>query len=144
MPHRNHIRNQKKKNINLPAPGRGPAIGETLDAEVFKITDFGAFVKISGNRLGLIHISQIADDYVKKVADHLKVGDRVTARVVQVRDDGKIDLTLKTAKEQMNSYPRDREFRHNIFEEKINSFLQREDKPRLKVGAQSAEVKPKS
>ena len=117
MPHRNHIRNQKKRNINLPA------IGQTMEVEVFKITDFGAFVKISGNQLGLIHISQIADDYVKKVADHLKVGDRVTARVVQVRDDGKIDLTLKSSKEDASSYPRNKEFRHNIFEEKINEFL---------------------
>ena len=120
MSHRNHIRNQKKRNISFPA------IGETMEAEVFKITDFGAFVKISGNRLGLIHISQIADDYVKKVADHLKVGDRVTARVVQVRDDGKIDLTLKSSKEDAKAYPKDKEFRTNVFEEKIDKFFRQQ------------------
>lgn len=117
MAHRNHKRSHK--NINLPA------IGEILEAEVFKISDFGAFVRLSGNRRGLIHISQIADDYVKNISEHLKVGDRVKARVVQITPDGKIDLTLKALKEQVNSYPRDKEFRTNVFAEKINSFLQR-------------------
>jgi predicted RNA-binding protein with RPS1 domain len=97
-----------------------------LEGVVFKITDFGAFVKLGGNRLGLIHISQIAEDYVKNIADHLKVGDKVTARVVQVRNDGKIDLTLKTPKEkeENNTFPKNRAFKTNIFEEKINEFLQ--------------------
>lgn len=117
---------QKRKNIALPAlhhKGAGPAIGEVLEAEVFKITDFGAFVKLSQNRRGLIHISQIAEDYVKNVSDHLKVGDKVKARVVQVTKDGKIDLTLKDLKLDANSFPRNREFRANTFEEKINEFL---------------------
>lgn len=122
MPHRNHKRNIK--NINLPA------IGETLEAEVFKITDFGAFVRLPGARRGLIHISQIADDYVKDISKHLKVGDKVTARVVQVTGDGKIDLTLKAQKEQLNSYPKNKEFKTNIFEDKINSFLQQGSLPR--------------
>jgi len=117
MPHRNH--RDKKKAIVLPA------IGEVLEAEVFKITDFGAFVKLSGARRGLIHISQIADDYVKNVSDHLKVGDKVSARVVQVTPDGKIDLTLKAVREdQQSGYPKAKEFKTNVFEEKINSFLQ--------------------
>jgi len=112
-----HKNNNKKRNINLPA------IGELLEAEVFKITDFGAFVKLSGNRRGLIHISQIAEDYVKNVSDHLKVGDKVSVRVVQVASDGKIDLTMKLPKEQSSNFPKNREFKINIFEEKINEFL---------------------
>jgi S1 RNA binding domain protein len=111
-------RSHKKRHMQLPA------VGEALEGAIFKITDFGAFVKLSGNRLGLIHISQIAEDYVKNVSDHLKVGDRITARVVGVRNDGKIDLTLKAPKEQGNSFPKDREFKTSVFEEKINEFLQ--------------------
>ena len=116
MPHRN----QKEKNRNIILP----AIGEVFEAEVIKVTDFGAFVKLPGSRRGLIHISQIADDYVKDVADHLKVGDKVTARVVQVTKDGKIDLTLKSAKEEQMSFAqKNKEFKTNIFEEKMNNFL---------------------
>ena len=110
-------KNNKRKNLNLPA------IGEVFEVEVFKITDFGAFVKFSGNRRGLIHISQIADDYVKNVSDHLKVGDRVNARVAQITKDGKIDLTLKVSKESAGSFSKDKEFRINTFEEKIEEFL---------------------
>ena len=116
MSHRDH--RDKKRNIVLPA------IGEVLEAEVFKVTDFGAFVKLPGNRRGLIHISQIADDYVKSVADHLKIGDKVSARVVQVTADGKIDLTLKAVKEEQMSFAaKNKEFKSNIFEEKINAYL---------------------
>ena len=74
-------------------------IDDVVDAEVIKIAEFGAFVKF-GNRKGLIHISQVSDSYVKKVEDHLKVGDKVKAKVIKVSPDGKIDLTLKSGKEQ--------------------------------------------
>lgn len=74
-------------------------IDHVVDAEVIKIAEFGAFVKF-GNKKGLIHISQVSDSYVKKVEDHLKVGDKVKAKVIKVTPDGKIDLTLKTGKEQ--------------------------------------------
>lgn len=122
MPHKNHNRDHKKRNV-VP-----PAVGQVVEAQVFKITDFGAFVKLPGNRLGLIHISQIADDYVKNISDHLKVGDRVNARVVQVTADGKIDLTLKMPKEQTNTFPKNKKFKTNIFEEKMNEFLNQKNK----------------
>ncbi|PIR65555.1 MAG: RNA-binding protein S1 [Candidatus Omnitrophica bacterium CG10_big_fil_rev_8_21_14_0_10_43_8] len=116
MPYQNH--KNKKRNIILPA------IGETVEVEVIKITDFGAFVKFSDNRRGLIHISQIAEDYVKNVTDHLNIGDKVSARVVQISGDGKIDLTLKAAKEEtVSAGPKNKEFRTNVFEEKFNAYL---------------------
>lgn len=74
-------------------------IDHVVDAEVIKIAEFGAFVKF-GNKKGLIHISQVSDSYVKKVEDHLKVGDKVKAKVIKVTPDGKIDLTLRSGKEQ--------------------------------------------
>ncbi len=80
-------------------------IDDVVDAEVIKIAEFGAFVKF-GSRKGLIHISQVADSYVKKVEDHLKVGDKVKAKIIKVSPDGKIDLTLKSGKEQASRQPR--------------------------------------
>ena len=71
-------------------------IDDVVDAEIIKIADFGAFVKFGSNKKGLIHISQVADSYVKKVGDHLKVGDKVKAKVMKISPDGKIDLTLKS------------------------------------------------
>ncbi|MFA5165256.1 MAG: S1 RNA-binding domain-containing protein [Candidatus Omnitrophota bacterium] len=71
-------------------------IDDVVEAEVIKITDFGAFVKFGSGKKGLIHISQVSDSYVKKVDDHLKIGDKVKAKIMKVSPDGKIDLTLKS------------------------------------------------
>lgn len=75
-------------------------IDEVVDAEVTKIAEFGAFVKFASGKKGLIHISQVADTYVKNVNDHLKIGDKVKAKIIKISPDGKIDLTLKSGKEQ--------------------------------------------
>jgi len=101
-----------------------PVIGDTLEAEVFKITDFGAFVRLPGKMRGLIHISQVSDDYVKNINAYLKIGDRVRARVLQVTEDGKIDLTLKTLKPDSETYPKDKTFKTSAFADKIEEFLQ--------------------
>lgn len=97
-------------------------VGDIVEAEVVRITDFGAFVHFSNGRKGLIHISQISDSYVKNVNDHLKVGDKVKARIITISPNGKIDLTLKTQKEPAQ-FPKDRAFKTSTFEEKLKQFL---------------------
>lgn len=107
-------------------------VDEVVEAEVTRITDYGAFVKFANGKKGLIHISQVADSYVKNVNDHLKVGDKVKARIMTVSPDGKIDLTLKTQKEapprparreNNSSYPNNKPFKTSVFEEKLKDFL---------------------
>jgi S1 RNA binding domain protein len=61
------------------------------------ITHFGAFVDLSGGVTGLVHISEIADNYVKDVKDHLKIDDVVKVKVINVDKDGKIGLSIKQA-----------------------------------------------
>jgi len=123
-------------------------IDDIVDAEVIKIAEFGAFVKF-GNRKGLIHISQVSDSYVKKVEDHLKVGDKVKAKVIKVTADGKIDLTLKSGREQaphpqreqgrrgsrqkdagyrenMSSTPNGKTFKASPFEDKLKHFEEKQ------------------
>lgn len=104
-------------------------VGEIVEAEVAKITDFGAFVKIYGRGTGLIHISQISDDFVKEVSEHLKVGDRVRARVIKLGPGKKIDLTMKGLRadsQRAKSGPACRQagFKSSDFEEKLERFLQ--------------------
>lgn len=94
--------------------------GDLIDGEVFKITNFGAFVKLSTGHKGLIHISQVSDAYVKDVNEHLKIGDKVNARVITVAGDGKIDLSLKSPQEVM---VRRSDFRFQTFESKLKKFL---------------------
>ncbi|MDO7908584.1 S1 domain-containing RNA-binding protein [Paenibacillus sp. JX-17] len=72
-------------------------VGTKLEGKVTGITHFGAFVDLSGGVTGLVHISEIADNYVKDVNDHLKINDTVTVKVINVDKDGKIGLSIKQA-----------------------------------------------
>lgn len=106
--------------------------GDIIEAEVTKITDFGAFAKINGRGSGLIHISQISDVFVKDVNHHLKIGDKLKARVIKVGPGKKIDLSLKkpASQKQKNNFSppvfpckRRAEFKTSDFEEKLKKFL---------------------
>ena len=68
---------------------------EEIVAEVTRLADFGAFVAIVGNKEGLVHISQIAEERVEKVSDYLQVGQEVTVKVVEIDRQGRIRLTMK-------------------------------------------------
>ncbi len=71
-------------------------VGEIFeDAEVVRITDFGAFVKLTANKDGLLHISQIDKQRVNKVEDFLTVGDKVKVKVLKVDDQGRVSLSRK-------------------------------------------------
>ena len=75
-------------------------VGEIYEGEVKKIMEFGAFVAIGGKKEGLVHISKITDKRVDKVEDVLKVGDTVKVKVIEIRNDGKINLTMKDIEEK--------------------------------------------
>ena len=67
-------------------------VGSKLQGKVTGITNFGAFVELPGGTTGLVHISEVADNYVKDINDHLKVNDEVLVKVINVEKDGKIFL----------------------------------------------------
>jgi uncharacterized protein len=74
---------------------------------VTNVTNFGAFVDIGVHQDGLVHISQLADKFVKDPREVVSAGDRVTVRVLEVKLDRKqIALTMKTERAQSTSAPR--------------------------------------
>jgi polyribonucleotide nucleotidyltransferase len=76
-------------------------IGKIYRGKVKKIMDFGAFVEILPGTDGLVHISQIADQRVKSVADVLKEGDEIPVKVLEVDKQGRIKLSRKEALREM-------------------------------------------
>jgi S1 RNA binding domain protein len=109
-------------------------VGSKLQGKVTGITNFGAFVELPGGSTGLVHISEVADNYVKDINEHLKVGDQVEVKVINVEKDGKIGLSIKKAKETQQRPPRSNNPRNNNrnnhdqrpkenFEQKMNRFL---------------------
>ena len=69
-----------------------PEVGEVYDGEVVGIKDFGAFVRLTPGKDGLLHISRMANGRVGKVEDVLNIGDIVKVEVIEVSDNGKISL----------------------------------------------------
>ena len=74
-----------------------PEIGMTYDAEVVKIADFGAFARFMPGRDGLVHISQICDERVENVADHLFEGQQIRVKVLDIDRQGRVRLSMKEA-----------------------------------------------
>lgn len=70
-------------------------IGGVYKGKVERIVDFGAFVNILPGKDGLVHISQISEERVENVEDHMKVGDIVKVKVLDVDARGRIKLTMK-------------------------------------------------
>ena len=72
-------------------------VGAILDGTVSSIAKFGAFVNLPERRSGLVHISEIASEYVADVNDFLQVGQAVKVKVLAVTPEGKINLSIKRA-----------------------------------------------
>ncbi|WP_202081460.1 S1 domain-containing RNA-binding protein [Caldalkalibacillus salinus] len=75
-------------------------VGSKLEGKVTGITHFGAFVELPEGVTGLVHISEIADNYVKDVNEFLKINDKVTVKVINVEKDGKIGLSIRKAQDR--------------------------------------------
>jgi ribosomal protein S1 len=76
------------------------AIGNIVTGKVARMTDFGAFVEIEKGVDALLHVSQISRDHIEKPSDVLKVGDEVTAKIVDFNlEDKKISLSIKATLE---------------------------------------------
>ncbi|HHT74040.1 MAG TPA: S1 RNA-binding domain-containing protein [Firmicutes bacterium] len=100
-------------------------VGSIVEGKVTGITNFGAFVELSNGQTGLVHISEVADAYVKDIKDYLKESDIVKVKVINISD-GKIGLSIK----QANPSASRRGDRHNQrrrpsldFEERLMRFL---------------------
>src|SRR5579885_3428142 len=97
--------------------------GTILEGVVVKITHYGAFVELPDGKSGLVHISEIADTYVKDVREYLKEQDRVKVKVLGYNDKGKLDLSIKQALD-----PAERQARLRAkasFEEKLAKFMRK-------------------
>ena len=70
-------------------------VGQIYYGTVTRTTSFGAFVDIGGGKEGLVHISKIAKEHIKNVTDYVNVGDKVPVKVIEIDDQGRINLTMK-------------------------------------------------
>lgn len=74
-------------------------VGKIYDGKVKGIAQYGAFVEIEGAGTGMVHISEIANSFVKDVKDYLTENQEVKVKVLNIGEDGKIGLSIKKATE---------------------------------------------
>ncbi len=102
------IRNDGKINLTMrglandkaPEPVKLPEVGEVVSGPVKNIIQIGAFVQIAPGRDGFVHISNLSEGRVDQVRDVVNVGDVVNVRITAIRDDGKIDLTMRGVEQE--------------------------------------------
>lgn len=110
------------------------AAGNILEGTVVNITNFGAFVEVGGET-GLVHISEVADSFVKDIRQHLKEQDKVKVKVISIDDNGKISLSIKQANLKPKKSVKPAEFDWGVekkkksvsFEDQMSKFLKDSD-----------------
>ncbi|MBE6073301.1 S1 RNA binding domain protein [Selenomonas sp. GACV-9] len=75
-------------------------VGSVVEGVVSGITNFGAFIELPEGKTGLVHISEVADVYVKDVHDFLTEKDKVKVKVLTIDEKGKIGLSIKQTQEK--------------------------------------------
>ena len=104
-------------------------IGSVVEGKVSGITNFGVFVDIGG-ATGMVHISEVAKNYVKDLKDYVHIGQEVKVKVISVSPEGKIGLSMKQAEA-----PEQREEHREKSQRRQSAPVQR--------GADSFEFRPK-
>ena len=117
-------------------------VGSILEGKVTGMTKFGAFISLPEGKSGLVHISEIANNYVAEVSDHLQMGQAVKVKVIGISEDSKINLSIKKAQENYAPRPAPRQSppsraaspaqasaptANSIFEDKLKQFMQESD-----------------
>ena len=79
-----------------------PEVGKIyVDKPVVSVMDFGAFVQIMPGKDGLVHISELSEERVAKTSDVVSEGDKVTVKLVAIDDRGRLQLSMKAAKKEL-------------------------------------------
>jgi S1 RNA binding domain protein len=100
-------------------------VGAVIDGTVSRITPYGAFLTLEGGKVGLVHISEIDRNYVKDVHEHLRESDVVQAKVIAIKEDGKIDLSIKALQDP--APPRPRRGADPDFESRLKKFMRQSE-----------------
>jgi S1 RNA binding domain protein len=105
-------------------------VGSIQEGTVIRLAPYGAFVQLESGETGLVHISEVDRNFVREITDHLHEQDKVTVKVVGIKDGGKIDLSIKQAAPDWSpEAPRrgGRGDRDPEFEQKLKKFMKQSE-----------------
>lgn len=93
------------------------SVGQVLKGNVVSLKKFGAFIKLPDGSIGLCHISEVSNKFVKEITDVLSEGQEVNVKVVSVDQSNKINLSIKAAEVKPQAAPVE------DFDKMLNSFM---------------------
>ncbi len=102
-------------------------VGNIVEGKVSGVTGFGAFVDLPDGKTGLVHISEISDEYVKDINTHLKENQTVKVKVLSVDGKGKVSLSIRKA----NSREKEKKKTAASFEDRLAKFIKDSDEKLL-------------
>lgn len=91
-------------------------VGDVVEGKIAHIKEYGVFVDLPEGKSGMVHISEVARTYVNDINEHVKLGDKVKVKVLNIAEDGKISLSIRRAMEpekRNDGEPRKRERRQS-------------------------------
>jgi len=105
-------------------------IGSIVEGVVTGITKFGAFIELGEGKTGLVHISEVANTFVKDIREFLKESDRVKVKIISIDEKGKISLSIKQTERRPPKQERPK-VPQPSFEDKLAKFLKESDERQL-------------
>lgn len=111
-------------------------VGKIVEGKVSGITNFGAFIQLPEGKTGLVHISEVAEEYVKDINAHLKENQSVKVKIISMDNNGKISLSIKKAVDRKpfvkSSRPADIDWNRGgndnlSFEDRLSRFMKDSD-----------------
>lgn len=108
-------------------------VGAIVEGKIKNIAKFGAFVNLGEGVIGLVHISEVSNSYIKEIGDCLKEGQTVKVKIIKLNDKGQFELSIKQANEEPDSFAnkRDSGFKSAnqslSFEDMLNKFKKTSD-----------------
>ncbi len=104
--------------------------GSIVTGKVVRLHDFGAFVELSPDVTGLVHISEVHRDFVENIHAYLTEGQDVQVKVLQIKDDGRIDLSIKRAADDWEEESGARRSSSKVdkdFNQRLRKFMHQSD-----------------
>lgn len=81
-------------------------VGSIVEGKVTGVKSFGAFVELPGGKTGMVHISEVSNEYIQELSTVLSEGQEVKVKVMNIAPDGKIALSIKRTIERPARAPR--------------------------------------
>ena len=109
--------------------------GKVIDVEVTNIADFGVFVRCSNGEEGLIHISEVANEFVTNINKYVKLGEKVAVKVLGRNKKGKLEFSIKKVEDLK---PKKALFirsssENKEFEDLLTKFLKKSDEKQVDI-----------